>query len=80
MAVKIDDTTQNFINGKFVSNGSLRLDVISPLNGARIFPRHVAPLRDANLEALLPLRQSLKQGNPTFGVAFFMYPLKTRKT
>ena len=36
MAVKIDDTTQNFINGKFVSNGSPRLDVISPLNGARI--------------------------------------------
>lgn len=36
MATKIDETTHNFINGKFVSNGSPRLDVISPLNGSRI--------------------------------------------
>lgn len=28
--------TQNFINGKFLSNGSARLDVISPLDGSKI--------------------------------------------
>ena len=28
--------TKNFINGKFVSNGSSRLDVISPLDGSKI--------------------------------------------
>ncbi|MEP2008872.1 MAG: aldehyde dehydrogenase family protein, partial [Balneola sp.] len=36
MATKISESTHNFINGNFVSNGSPRLDVISPLNGNRI--------------------------------------------
>lgn len=40
--------TKNFINGKFVSNGSARLDVISPLDGSKISTVPMSSTKDVD--------------------------------